>query len=954
MVDHASRPGARAEKTLRAMKLNPIAAACLVVLFASGNVRAQDATTPQTDAEKKAAAAAAAKGKANEQPVQLEAVQVTGIRRGIENAIDTKQSATSIVESVSAEDIGKLPDSSIAESIARLPGLTAQRERGRATQIQIRGFAGDFAGTTLNGREQTSTGDNRGVEFDQYPSELLQSVVVYKTPDATLVGQGLSGTVDLQTVRPLSYSDRVFSVNYRWDQNKIEDLTEHGKRYSFSYIDQFMDNRLGVALGYSHLDSPQPGFQNEAWGFADPDNGGPLNGTAIGGAKIYRFDDNNKRDGWLGVIQFKPNDFYEGTLDVFYSKFTKTELKHGVEFGTVWGGANLVDASDQNSAGTFTHTSWTGVRPVLRSDSNPIHDKLRSIGLNNKFHLNDDWDLNVDWSTSRIHRDMRFLETYGGLVGGTTTLDATLNSDGYYDFVFGSDFNDTANLRLVDAGGWGQDGYLKDFEVEDRLHSLRIDASREFESGFARSLEFGVNRTSRTKDKASLEYKLCLVACAGGDSAAFPGSASDFGLFGVDGFAFYDAESILGSYVLQPKFHKDIAAKNWTVDEDVTTWFAQLNIDTDWGSVPVRGNIGFQWVDTDQSSEGFHTFEGNDVGDLVSGGAHYHDFLPSLNLSFEFAHEQYLRFAAARQMARPRMDDMRATFNVEITEANIPTGPDQQGADCRGLHGTPLPGEPPGSTGAFWCGNAGDPELKPWLANAFDLSYEKYFTTAAGNKGYVAAAYFFKDLQTYLYKTNLQYDFAGVELPPPSPGDRPGIDYPTDTVGYLETVINGQGGTMHGLELTASLPLDVLWSKLDGFGLQASYSDTKSAIHPNGPGTSEPLPGLSKYVSNVTAYYEHDGFSIRWSRRTRSPFRSENRGFGADLVYENFGGEVVQDAQVNYEFRTGALKGLGLYLQVSNIGDEPFTSFDAADPEGHPLKYFEYGRTTLLGFSYKF
>src|SRR5690606_17847406 len=129
-----------------------------------------------------------------DEAIELDRVLVTGIRSSIEKSIDTKQTSTSIVEAISAEDIGKLPDSSIAESIARLPGLTAQRERGRATQINIRGFAGDFSTATLNGREQASTGDNRGVEFDQYPSELLSQVVVYKTPDAALVGQGLSGT----------------------------------------------------------------------------------------------------------------------------------------------------------------------------------------------------------------------------------------------------------------------------------------------------------------------------------------------------------------------------------------------------------------------------------------------------------------------------------------------------------------------------------------------------------------------------------------------------------------------------------------------------------------------------------------------------------------------------------------------------------------------------------------
>src|SRR5690606_3249243 len=190
-----------------------------------------------------------------EEATELDRIVVTGIRSSIERSIDTKQTSTSIVEAISAEDIGKLPDASIAESIARLPGRTAQRGRGRHTQITIRGFAGDFSTATLNGREQASTGDNRGVEFDQYPSELLSQVVVYKTPDAALVGQGLSGTVDLQTVRPLSFRERVMNVNARYDQNRIRGEKEHGYRFSATWIDQFADDRLGLMLAVSKMDS---------------------------------------------------------------------------------------------------------------------------------------------------------------------------------------------------------------------------------------------------------------------------------------------------------------------------------------------------------------------------------------------------------------------------------------------------------------------------------------------------------------------------------------------------------------------------------------------------------------------------------------------------------------------------------------------------------------------------
>ena len=146
---------------------------------------------------------------------------VTGIRAGIEHAIATKKDSTSIVEAISAEDIGKLPDISIAESIARLPGLAAQRVGGRAQVISVRGLSPDFATTLLNGREMVSTGDNRSVEFDQYPSELFTGVVIYKTPDAALVGQGLSGTIDMRTVRPLDFDKPVFAVSARYQDNSL-------------------------------------------------------------------------------------------------------------------------------------------------------------------------------------------------------------------------------------------------------------------------------------------------------------------------------------------------------------------------------------------------------------------------------------------------------------------------------------------------------------------------------------------------------------------------------------------------------------------------------------------------------------------------------------------------------------------------------------------------------------
>jgi iron complex outermembrane receptor protein len=135
----------------------------------------------------------------------IEVIQVSGLRGSIIESINTKRFSSSVVEAITAEDIGKLPDSSIAESIARLPGLTAQRLDGRASRVSIRGFGENESGTTFNGREQVSISDNRGVEFDLYPSEIMSGVTVYKTPNASLEAEGIAGIINLETIKPSNH-----------------------------------------------------------------------------------------------------------------------------------------------------------------------------------------------------------------------------------------------------------------------------------------------------------------------------------------------------------------------------------------------------------------------------------------------------------------------------------------------------------------------------------------------------------------------------------------------------------------------------------------------------------------------------------------------------------------------------------------------------------------------------
>src|SRR6185437_2486349 len=213
-----------------------------------------------------------------------------------------------MVEAVSAEEIGKLPDVSIAESIARLPGLTAQRVAGRAQIVSIRGFSPDFSTVLLNGRQQASSGYNRAVEFDQYPSELLGSVVVYKTPDAGISGMGLAGTVDLRTIRPLEYGKRAIALNIRGeiDQGggRNNDFSKYGWRGSASYIDQNESGTLGWMMSYAHLDSPSHTDHTKNWFYDNYGNGV----QTLSGDEIRATNSRDIRDGVTGTLEWKPSD----------------------------------------------------------------------------------------------------------------------------------------------------------------------------------------------------------------------------------------------------------------------------------------------------------------------------------------------------------------------------------------------------------------------------------------------------------------------------------------------------------------------------------------------------------------------------------------------------------------------------------------------------------------------
>lgn len=896
-----------------------------------------------SQAAKNAQAVKDAKAKKKQDATELGVVTVSGFAQSIQSAVATKRASNEIVESISAEDIGKLPDISIGESIARLPGVSAQRVAGRAQVISIRGLSPDFATTLLNGREMVSTGDNRSVEFDQYPSELMSGVVVYKTPNASLVGQGLSGTLDMHTVRPLDYHENVGVVGIRGQHNSLgsaANSTAFGNRFNASFIGQFMDNTLGIALGYAHSQTPT---QENQVGLYEPwqqVGAGWRPGVAAGtwfsdGIKALRRTGYTKRDGVMATVEWRPSDNWTSTLDLFHTKATQKDTANQFEanLGDYNGGYGHIAVTNPtvNGNGTFTSGTASNLYPLVRGMYNSRHDTINAAGWKNEFNAGQ-VSIVADLSYSKARRRELNLENNTQLAPAPQLDSLTLNYSGsdFSQLRPGLNYSDPSKLFLRNTI-YGS-GYGKTPRISDELKSFKLGATVPMPDSIGSvvsDIEFGVNYADREKTKHQPEGNINVGAQ--GDTTIAPDL--QYGLVDLSfaGVGYIPSWYVPGAVARYMTFAPNedasyLVAKAWSLSEKITTAYAMANIDTVWG-VPVRGNFGVQVQRADQSSSA-NVFNGSHpVGSQIqriTNGKTYTDVLPSLNLAFSLTEDQMLRMALAKQVARPRMDDLRASLDFGIDTA---TGK-------------------PGASG-------GNPQLDPWRANAFDLSWEKYF----GSNGYVAAAFFYKDLTSYIYtQTRDNYDYsdlvAGYVPPPGSP--------PAQPTGTLSGPFNGKGGTLRGLELSTSVPLNMLTPALDGFGVLASASFNDSSITIRSPENSTSvgngpisLPGLSKRVFNVTAYYEKNGFDARISERKRSDFIGEVGNFAGNRTLRYVVGENIFDAQVGYTFGEGStLHGLSVQLQASNLTNAPYRTY--AGTKDRPLEHIEWGRTYLLGATYKF
>lgn len=891
----------------------------------------------------------------------MEELVITGFRQSVLNAVEAKRESDTVIEAISADDIGGLPDVSIADSLSRLPGVTSVRTGGQASELNIRGMSGDFVFATMNGREQVSTSTGpiagRKIEFDVYPSELISQAAVYKSPKASLIEGGVAGSIELTTVNPLNNDkDHSFNMGVRGSSNsrtsEVEDATDTGHRLNFSYQGKFAEDTLGVALGYAKLSAPSVANQYIGLNYNGQRNvdGVAGNEYVSEGMEIQQRGGEEQRDSYLGTFVWAPNETFTLKGDVFNSKADSEAFARGFRIKNLTAANNIIDAVvvDGNMiGGQVSGDGTTNFAVFTVNDNDSRVAEVLSYGLNAEWKL-DALTISADLSFSESDGDFQNAGTRALLYNDSSVATPVRSAESITyinrglkpaEIDFSNIYTDTTRVALTEVGQWP-------FITENEINAQKIDFKYELEMAFIKSVEWGVRNSSReytgkrgqdgygsefgnhaTEFPIELTDDMVKVVGFGGDLSSMP----DF--LAID----FDA-AVRAVEAARGRDWDPVAnwANNWTmiqtgtVTEDVLAGYVMANFETQLGSTPVTGNLGVRVVNTDQTSDGILQVGGG-VGESLTDdrgvvsndyvrnnmGQKYTDVLPSLNLNFAITEQDQIRFAAAKVMSRPPVSQLKSGAGSWID------GEDQFNVW--------------GSTSPF---------LDPFYANQYDLSYEHYFEDT---EGAVVVAVFRKDIESFIETItllNVDFEALGFDVPDINPT----TGNPVQPGGEYQTAYNNtKGGYIQGIELGYTQTFDFLPGIWSGLGISSSYSYTESDVERvnslGGDQRDIGMPGLSPSNFSATLFYDYEGFSTRINYRYREAFVANQVAVETQEVF--YADESVVDYQASYEFENG----LELVLQVNNLTDEPSKTYFGTELQTGSIQYF--GRQYFLGVNYK-
>ena len=913
---------------------------------------------------------AIAQGQATPAPgAELEEVVVTGFRGSLEAALDDKKASAAAIDSIRAEDIAKFPDSNLAESVQRIPGVSISRDAGEGRNLTVRGLGAQFTRVRVNGMEaMSSTGGtdssggsnrNRQFDFNVFASELFNSITARKTASADVDEGSLGATIDLRTARPFDYPGFTAVASAKGAYNDLSD--DFDPRAAFLISNTFADGKFGALLSaaYTERSLLEEGTGTVRWDTGASSGGFNTGSTPTGVTlaqansttnpiftprlpRYGRLTHDQDRLGLTGALQWQANDRNLINLDILYSDFNAKRDENFLEAisfsrTAAQGGKPQTFIRDGviGPYGTLVYGLFDGVD--IRSESR--HDELETefteYTLSASHELSDRFTLSelIGYSKSEFSNPIQT----------TITLDRKDSSGYSWDFrnddrlpvlSYGFDVTNPANWTFRNAAAGQGDGQseirLRPQAVDNEFKTGQVDL--EFKATDTLSFKGGVNYKKYTFDSFEARRAsetsvpvlpagvtladLTKIISGVGDGIIPAGTPTAWLIPNLDAFVrTFNIYSNSGTFALDSINNAGARGNNRSVEEEDQGAYVQATFSTEALGLPVRGDIGVRYVQTKQTSTGYVPLV---VVQKVSVEHEYTDTLPSLNLVTEINPDLLVRFGAAKVMARPGLITVNPGGTVSLV-GNLTVA-------------------------------SGNPKLDPTRATAYDLSVEWYFAQGA----LLSGAVFYKDIKTFTQTLVEQRTFISSGLPL---GLLAGTTLTGNEVFSFSRPVNTEGGPLKGVEVNYQQPFRFLPGAFSNLGvlLNYTYVDSKIDYVTSGTGATPPvendLVNLSKNAYNATLYYEDDLFSIRASMAFRDRYLTLVPASNAPTIQDAEGTNETLNVDLSASYNIN--DHLTVTLEGLNLTDEFSDQFIDTSSD-RVVTYTHTGRQYFLGARYKF
>ncbi len=916
-------------------------------------------------------------------------VVVTGIRETLRTSIDVKKRETAIVDALSTDEIGDLPALSVGEAIQTITGATTHREKGGASEIALRGLGPFLSNTTFNGRDATNGSGDRAVNFNQFPSELVNNIKIYKSQQADLVEGGVAGTIDIGTLRPLDFGKmRVqgeIKGNYSPYQDKITGSSAWGWRGTLSYVDQFKLGGLGevgIALGgqRNRTNNPEETMAGSSTWTACNATIVVANGNctpvtrpqAAAGTPFYlapnaltfrQISEVDTRDAVFGAIQWRFSDRVELNLDAQWSDRTFVENRRDLNisemrFGLTnvvyddngviqrMNGLSAVESTATNLSraeeyfGAGANLRWTGDRLTVAVDG--AYSRTVRTEIERQVRLRTDpFDMNGNrnfFSTAPFaSNNMRVPYTYEVLPGNFAP---TITFDPRFDPNNHALFWDDARARRDES------------RRQNEIWGARLDLDYKLD-GFITNIAVGGRWAQQTFSdydvRNEVTYNPSGPPNAGREDArintlcrtAFPqtGFLEQARGNSITSWATFDPLCLLREYTgsEDPGRPADLRSPaNRDVTETTLAGYLMADYAGNLGDMPVRGNFGVRVVNTQLTSIGLRsafTVVNNTDGTIT--------LTPTPGTFDTVTLKAQTTRVLPSVNAIFELEPNRLLLRAAAYRAMSRPAPSALGAGRTfflDASGTTI------EDAINEIRATGSPGLKPLMSWNGDLALEYY----PNRDSIFAATLYIKEFGGGFipFVTNEEFVIGGQNV----------------SVPVVQTANSPDKSRVWGVEVTLTNRFSWLPKPLDGFGGKISYNyadtnfenedvslgdvlDPLTGTITQGIIPPAPLSGFSKHVVSAQLYYQLKGFSIQGIYNYRSRYYQDFVGGNTQLRYVR--ANETFDLRASYNVN----RNISLRAEATNIFDSPkVTDMPVV---GSIRQYHYYGPRYFIGARFR-